>query len=221
MLRLLHPWLPVRIDDPSTALRHAPCILVANHQSFLDIYLLGAQDQSDLCLVSKSWPHRLLFFFAPMMRSAGYIDAQSLDAATVHARCRERIADGATLVFFPEGRRSRDGNLGRFHAGAFLLALEEGVPVVPLAIMDSFRACPPGSLRFRPGGIHMAVLPPMHPPRADDPLAHRTFMRSVRTAFLQALPEGADGQGHAPHGESPDNTARPPHGNAVQSSPIP
>jgi len=188
MLFFLRPWLPVRMGNPGLAVRYPRSIIVPNHQSFLDIYLLGAQRQSNLCLVTKSWPYRLLFFFAPTMRSAGYIDAESLPAEEVEKLCLERLQEGATLVIFPEGRRTRDGSLGRFYSGAFRLALHAQAPVLPLLIRNTFHIFPPGSKTFTPMTVEMAFLDPVFPQGfATDSLPHRAMMRHVRAQFLRHL----------------------------------
>jgi 1-acyl-sn-glycerol-3-phosphate acyltransferase len=184
----LRPWLPVHIRNPGLPVRYPCAIIVPNHQSFLDIYLLGVLSQSNLCQITKSWPYRLLFFFAPTMRSAGYIDAESLPAEEVEKLCLQRLQEGATLVIFPEGRRTRNGSLGRFHSGAFRVAVRAQVPVLPLLIKNTFRIFPPGSKTFTPAPIEMAFLDPVFPQDfVAELLPHRAMMRYVRTQFLQNL----------------------------------
>ena len=188
MLFLLRPWLPVRMRNPGLAVRYPRSIIVPNHQSFLDIYLLGAQNQANICQITKSWPYRLLFFFAPTMRSAGYIDAENLPADDFEELCLQRLQEGATLTIFPEGRRTRDGSLGRFHSGAFRVAVRAQVPVLPLLIKNTFRIFPPGSRTFTPALIEMKFLDPVFPRDfADELLPHRAMMRHVRTQFLHHL----------------------------------
>lgn len=163
-------------------------ILILNHQSMLDIYLIGLQSCSNICLVSKSWPYRLLFFFSPMMRAAQYIDAERLDAQTVFARCQKRLEEGATLVFYPEGRRSRDGGLQRFHAGAFYLAARLGIGVTPIVIHNSFRILPPQTFLFQRGTLVVEILPDIHPQDFQrEPVPHRSMMRATHAVFKKHL----------------------------------
>jgi 1-acyl-sn-glycerol-3-phosphate acyltransferase len=191
-LFFLQPWLPVHIRNPRLAERHPRSIIASNHQSFLDLYLIGAQSQSNVCLVTKSWPFRLLFFFAPAMRCAGYIDAESLPPEEIEGLCLQRLQEGATLVIFPEGRRTRNGALGRFHSGAFRIAVRAQAPVLPLVIKNTFRIFPPGSTSFTPAPIEMEFLDPVLPQDfAQELLPHRAMMRHVRTQFLQHLPSPA------------------------------
>ena len=187
-LFFLRPWLPVRMRNPGLAVQHPRSIILPNHQSFLDIYLLSAQSQANVCMVTKSWPYRLLFFFAPTMRSAGYIDAESLPADDVEELCLQRLHEGATLMIFPEGRRTRDGSLGRFHSGAFRVAVRAQIPVLPLLIRNTFHIFPPGSRTFVPAPIEMAFLDPVFPQDfATATLPHRAMMRHVRAQFLHRL----------------------------------
>ena len=187
-LFLLRPWLPVRMRNARMAVECPASIIVCNHQSFLDIYLLGAQDQANVCLITKSWPFRLLFFFAPTMRSAEFIDAERLTAEQVEAQCLERLRDGATLVVFPEGSRTRTGALGKFRAGAFHIAVKAGRPVLPLLIHNSFQVFPPGSKGFNPATIHMEFLDPVWPQDfAEELLPHRAMMRHVRNLYVKHL----------------------------------
>ncbi len=194
MLFLMRPWLPVRIRDAARPKGHAPGVLVCNHQSFLDLFLLAAQDEADLCLMARHWPFRL-YFFAPAMLAAGFIDAESLPGEAVAALAKERLKEGAMLVVFPEGHRSRTGRLGRFHAGAFRIAVEADVPVFPLVIRDSFAVCPPGRLFLDPSPVHMVCLAPVHPRDfRHEPLPHRAMMRHVRALFVQNLNEAGVGR---------------------------
>jgi 1-acyl-sn-glycerol-3-phosphate acyltransferase len=188
-LFFLRPWLPVRIHNPDLAVRYPCSILLPNHQSFLDLYLMSAQNQANVCMVTKSWPQRLLFFFAPAMRSAGYIDAESLPPGDVEDLCLQRLQEGAALLIFPEGRRTRNGSLGRFHSGAFRVAVRAQVPVLPLLIKNTFHIFPPGSTTFTPAPIEMAFLEPVFPQDfTDELLPHRAMMRRVRAQFLRHLP---------------------------------
>lgn len=187
-LFLLRPWLPVRMRNSQMAVEHPGSVVVCNHQSFLDIYLLAAQDQANVCLITKSWPFRLLFFFAPTMRSAEYIDAESLPTEQVEAQCLERLRDGATLVVFPEGSRTRTGALGKFRSGAFHVAVKAGRPVLPLLIHNSFQVFPPGGKGFYPATIHMEFLDPVWPQTfSEELLPHRAMMRHVRNLYVKHL----------------------------------
>lgn len=186
-LTIIAPVIPYRLERTDLAVRHPGSILICNHQSALDLYLLAAQDQSNLCIVAKHWPFRL-FFFAPAMRHAGFIDAENMEPEAFQALCCQRLKEGVTLVMFPEGRRSRDGRLGRFHSGAFRVAVASGRPVLPLVIHDSRQVFPPGAKWFRMRPVKMDFLDPIWPGDfADSDLPHRAMMRYARQAYVERL----------------------------------
>lgn len=190
-LWLIRPFIKIRCINPQGAKHLGSCILVCNHQSILDLYLLSAQDCRQPCPVTKSWPFKLLFPFAPGMLAAGYVQVEGRTAQEVHAQCRQRLSEGAALVFYPEGRRSRDNTLGKFHAGAFKLALEENVPIVPIVIRNSGKAIRPGSLVLEPCPVEMELLPPIMPEgfaafRCQS-IPHRALLRYVRGLYKTAL----------------------------------
>ena len=189
-------WRPVvRVAYPAgwPAVFPGTALVAANHQSWLDIYLLAAQANRDICFLVRGWPFRRLFFFGPLMRLAGYIETEGAGWETVLARCRAEAARGATLVAFPEGTRGPDGALGRFHSGLFKLAWELGLPVQPLIIRHSGRVMPKGSLIFRPGLVRLAWGPPLRPEDfVRETLPHGALRRAARLIFRRALILGPD-----------------------------
>lgn len=182
---LVRPFFNIELINMDEAKKAAPCIIVSNHESILDLYMLGAQDCSQVCPVTKSWPFRKLFPFAPAMLTAGYINAESMAIDEIAETCRERVKEGCVLVFYPEGRRSL--KLGRFHSGAFRFALSENLPIVPMLIRGSGKAIPPGSLLATPGEITVEMLPAITPEQYGQfrsaPLPHRALMKYVREKF--------------------------------------
>lgn len=191
VLWLSRPFIKIRCINPGGAKDLGSCILVCNHQSILDLYLIAVQGCHQACPVAKSWPFRLLFPFAPGMLAAGYIQAEGHTPHEISALCHQRLSEGTALVFFPEGRRSRDNSLGKFHAGAFKLALEENVPIVPMVIRNSGKAIRPGSLLLEPCCVEVELLPPIMPEGfaafRGDLLPHRTLLKYVRQLFKKAL----------------------------------
>lgn len=172
------------------------CVIVSNHQSILDLFILGAQGNPQVCPVTKLWPFRLLLPFSPAMLAAGYINVEGLAPARISRECRERIRENATLVFYPEGKRSRNGKLGRFHSGAFIFALEENLPIVPLVIRGSGKIIAPGSIQVNNGSIEVEMLSPILPESYEkfrsEPLPHRALSKYVRNMFILKLEEDTD-----------------------------
>jgi len=149
-------------------LEHAPPgkaqILVANHQSMLDIWALMATVPASLRFVAKEELARIPIF-AAACRAAGHVfidRGNAVKAAGAIRAAGDRMRrEGLTLVLFPEGTRSRDGSLGRFRRGAFALAIETGADLVPVAIEGGGRVLERGAKRVRPGTIRIRLAPPV------------------------------------------------------------
>lgn len=190
-LLLLRPFIKVHCHNYYEGVGKLPCIITANHQSILDLYLLGFQGVTQVCPVTKTWPFRLLLPFAAIMRTAGYVEAEGHSVEEIVQECRQRVKEGAALVFYPEGQRSRDGKLGRFHAGAFQLALEENLPIIPMVIKNSGMVIKPGSLNVFPGTVEMEMLPAIMPSVYEkfrqEAIPHRALLKYVYRLYQEKL----------------------------------
>jgi len=174
--------------------RNLPCIYLVNHQSSVDIWVLIAALPLSVRFVAKEELFRIPVFgwllsaadFVPINRSNRTEAIRSLEAAA------KRVRDGRPLVLFPEGSRGRNGTLQPFKKGAFHLALQAGVPVVPIVIRNSFHVMPPGTLRVRPGPVYVTIEPPMDvaPFQPDD---YEGLLRTVRAVIERRYHEPIDG----------------------------
>jgi 1-acyl-sn-glycerol-3-phosphate acyltransferase len=164
-----------------------PVILVSNHLSFFDSYFMGGLPAvSDLVFVVRAWPFRM-FWYTLVMRLARYPDVESFDWEVTEALCRTALERGSSLLFFPEGHRSRNGRLQRFYSGAFKLATETGVPVVPLCITGTDRMLPPGRFRLCPTRVCLRALPAVDPADFPGPLGHRQMRRHIHTLMSETI----------------------------------
>lgn len=141
----------------------APRIFLANHLSTLDIWVVAPALPDTTRFVAKK-----SIFWIPVlgqaMAVAGFIPIDRADRARAIrslGRASQRIRDGESVILFPEGTRSRDGKLGRFKRGAFHLAIEAGVPVVPVAISGTGKVVRPRSMVVRPGPVRVTFMPPI------------------------------------------------------------
>src|SRR4029079_17817389 len=94
------------------------------------------------------------------------------DRAGILKRWRALVASGLSLIIFAEGTRSWDGQVARFKAGSFLLAIEAGLPIVPLAVIGTRQVMPKGRLRTEPADVRLIVPDPIQPPVIDQPTVH-------------------------------------------------
>ncbi len=123
------------------------------------------------------------------MRLARYLDVEA-DGFDVSAEQAQAItAAGGSILFFPEGHRSRDGELQRFYSGAFLLALKLDLPLVPLCITGTDTLLPPGTFRMRPAKVRMQALPPVNPADFSGDDAHILMRKQVKKMMVQKIKE--------------------------------
>lgn len=139
-------------------------IRIANHLSFLDMPLLATLP------VQMKWVSKKELFQLPivgwLMHSAGHIsvDRGSKGAAKSLQKMKAPIQDGTSVMIFPEGTRSRDGNLKPFKKGAFHAAMDNNFPVQPIVIEGSFSCIKPDTWEMNlRGDLHVSVLDPVYP----------------------------------------------------------
>jgi 1-acyl-sn-glycerol-3-phosphate acyltransferase len=95
------------------------------------------------------------------------------------------------VLFFPEGTRSHDGSLGKFERGGFLLALRSGLPIVPVGVRGARDVLPRGSVRVRPGRIHLSFGAPIDP--ADYGIRRREeLVEAVRQRIAELSQTGLE-----------------------------
>jgi 1-acyl-sn-glycerol-3-phosphate acyltransferase len=141
-----------------------PAVIVANHESWFDVFALVVHLPVDTRFVGKIELTRIPFF-GPSWLACGHIAIDRSDRVkaieSLRAAGETLRREGAVVVMFPEGTRSPDGRLLPFKKGAFVLALQTGVPVVPVGVSGSRDIMPKGSWRIRSGTIVVRVGPPI------------------------------------------------------------
>ena len=163
-----------------------PCVLVANHLSFFDIYSLACLPFSNVSIAIRNWPFKMLWY-APFMHLAGYINVEKMNWQTLLESGARVLSKGGGLLFFPEGHRSRNGQLHRFHSGAFRLAIETGVKIVPLCIKGTNDVLPPGRWWLKPGKVSIKALGPVDPKFYQGSAAHLLIRKDVKRMMTQSL----------------------------------
>ena len=137
-------------------------IIAANHQSYFDIWALIAGLPASVRFIAKRELANIPMLSVGM-RSAGHVlidrDRPRSAKKTLREAGDRMRAEQLTLVLFPEGTRSRDGRLGRFRRGSFVLALETRASLVPAAVEGGQHVYPPGAKRVRRGPITVRLGP--------------------------------------------------------------
>jgi 1-acyl-sn-glycerol-3-phosphate acyltransferase len=147
---------------PPPDIRTQPYVVVANHESTADPFLL-CWLRWDMRWVAKEDLFRIPWI-GWMLRCGGDIPLRRGHGESIKemmAECRRTLAAGVPVMMFPEGTRSPDGRLLPFKDGAFALAIEAGVPVLPLAIAGTRDCRPKGSVWFGEARARVRVLEPV------------------------------------------------------------
>ncbi|HEU0177069.1 MAG TPA: lysophospholipid acyltransferase family protein [Blastocatellia bacterium] len=138
-------------------------VFIANHQSNLDPPLLFSYLGHNVGAIAK-----IELFRIPIMKQ-GFplahvvpVDRSNRERAAQSARRgADELRRGHSLMAFPEGTRSSDGRVKEFKKGVFFMAIEAGVPIVPVTINDTRLVMPKGEKRAVPGDIYLEILPPV------------------------------------------------------------
>jgi len=155
-------------------------IFVANHQSIYDIPVVFASLPYQLRIIAKeslgAFP-----FLGWHLRRTGHllVDRRNPDRAGILKRWKALVEQGLSLIIFPEGTRSENGRVGIFKAGSFLLAIEAGLPIVPLSVDGTRRVMRKGRLMTCPGHVTLVVHAPIETASLDVSDA-RSLARRVR-----------------------------------------
>lgn len=178
--------------DPTTSY-----VFVANHQGAFDIWAIyGYLDHNFKWLMKKGLEKIFLVGYACRRAGHVFVDDSSLRGikSTVE-EAEERLREGMSVVIFPEGSRTWDGRMAPFKRGAFMLASEFGLPVVPLTIDGSFRRMPRTTYNVTPGVITLTIHKPILPPEGG--FNSKKLMAQCREAINSALPSSDRDPGEA------------------------
>jgi 1-acyl-sn-glycerol-3-phosphate acyltransferase len=189
--RVLLLGLGVRVDvEGASNLPRGPAVFAANHGSALDIPILFGYLPADFRFI-----HKRSLYLVPVLGwslwVAGHVGIdrgnpfrarKSLEAAA------QRIHHGTSVAVFPEGTRSPDAGVRPFKRGSFVLALEAGVPVVPVSLHGVKRVVPRGISTLRPGRVRLVIHPavPTEGRGADDAASLAEEVRRVVAAGVDA-----------------------------------
>ncbi len=167
-------------------------VFLSNHQSNFDGPMLCCIVPRDLKALIKKEMMRLPVLslvlkqvqFVPIERKNPKQAQSGIDRGV------DLLKDGKSFFAFPEGTRSRDGHLGEFKKGVFIMAIKAQAPVVPVTIVDSRRIQPPGRYGIRAGSIHVFIHDPIETAGMDLEDRNR-LVQLTRDAIASRLPAEA------------------------------
>ena len=196
----------VVLENPERIDPDRPQILVANHVSWFDVLALAGHIPGKYRFVAKKELANVPFF-GPAWRACGHIsiDRKDINSAIQSlAEARRKLEEECpTVVLFPEGTRSRNGELRTFKKGAFVLAIQTGVEVIPTALVGTREVMPAGGWGIRRGRTIRV--------RFGEPLSVEGMKMEDRDALTRraraAVAALLDGPGEDEHQTQSDNQA--------------
>ena len=178
----------VKIEGLENLQTDEPQIVVSNHQSWFDVFALAAHLPVRYRFVAKK-ELGTVPIFGKAWKSCGHVsvDRGNREAAiaSLDQAWREIHEEKLTMVLFPEGTRSPDGRLQRFKKGAFVLAIQGQVPLVPVAVVGSRDVMPKGRLRVKSGPITLRIGTPI--PTAGSTIRDRNRLLDASKDAIRLL----------------------------------
>ncbi|MEO8076505.1 MAG: lysophospholipid acyltransferase family protein [Acidobacteriota bacterium] len=173
----------VRVSGLERLDRTRSYVFAANHQSIYDIPIAFTTLPLQLRIIAKDSIGRVPFLGWHLRRTGHLLVDRKNPGAGVLKRMAALIGAAHSIIVFPEGTRSADGAVGRFKGGPFLLAIDSGVPVVPVSIAHSRFVMRKGRLMVCPGEVEVTVHEPI--PTAGVTRAQaRQFAERVRDVVI-------------------------------------
>jgi 1-acyl-sn-glycerol-3-phosphate acyltransferase len=163
-------------------------LFMSNHASNLDPPVITPLLGRRISIIAKQELFKIPFF-GRAMRAAGFVAVNRSASRAAVQSIHDAIGvlqSGQAMLVFPEGTRSPDGKLLPFKKGPFLLAMEAGVPVVPITVVGSHEAWPKGKMSLHPGEVVVHFHPPIDPRRFA---RKEELLVAVRATIQSALPE--------------------------------
>jgi 1-acyl-sn-glycerol-3-phosphate acyltransferase len=176
-------FLPVSVDGEEHIQPGQSYVFVSNHQSMFDVWLIYGWLPVIFKWLMKA-ELRKVPFVGTGCKAAGHIFVERRNAKAAMESLREvekQLVNGVSTVIFPEGTRSTTGETGRFKRGAFQIALDLGLPVIPLSLDGCFEVLPKGKPFVHRHPVHMYIGEPIDLKQFDDP---NEAIEAVRNAVI-------------------------------------
>lgn len=175
-----NPFVRKTILNPSGEDFKKPAVLIANHTSFLDILTVGMLYPKIIYLVND-WVYRSPIFGRAVQLAGFYPVSGGIEKGLDHLR--EKVDQGYSLMAFPEGTRSRTNKIRRFHKGAFYLAEQFNMDIIPILIHGNSEVLPKGTFVIRDGSITVKILDRIRPQNRDFGNTSRERCKNIAAYF--------------------------------------
>lgn len=179
----------VKVDGRDKINNNQSYVFIANHQGAYDIWAIyGFLGHNFKWLMKKSLEKVFGVGWACRCAQQVFVDDSSIAGIrNTISEAEQRLKDGMSVVIFPEGSRSWDGKMIDFKRGAFMLAAEFKLPIVPITIDGSFRAMPRTTYNMRPSTIRIIIHDPIWP--GEKGFNTKTLIKQCYDVIESSLPE--------------------------------
>jgi len=145
-------------------------VFVSNHQSIYDTPVIFASLPYQLRIIAKASLARFPVLGWHLRRGGHlFVDRRHPDPTGILRRWRALVSEGLSLLIYAEGTRSGDGRVARFKGGSFMVAIQAGLPIVPLSVIGTRKVMPKGRLRTEPADVTLIIHDPIQPPLLEAP----------------------------------------------------
>jgi len=150
-----NPFLHKKVINKFNENFEKPAIIIANHSSFIDILAMGMLSPKIIFLVND-WVYNSPIFGGTVRKAGFYPVSEGLEGGVEHLR--QKVNEGYSLMIFPEGTRSVSNQINRFHKGAFYLAEEFNLDIIPVLIHGASEAIPKGDFVIHHSHVTLSIL---------------------------------------------------------------
>ncbi|WP_264535730.1 1-acyl-sn-glycerol-3-phosphate acyltransferase [Flavobacterium sp. N1736] len=150
-----NPFIHKKVINKFNETFEKPAIIIANHSSFIDILAMGMLSPKIIFLVSD-WVYNSPIFGGTVRKAGFYPVSEGIEGGVEHLR--QKVNEGYSLMIFPEGTRSESNQIKRFHKGAFYLAEEFNLDIIPVVIHGASEAIPKGDFVIHHSYLTVSIL---------------------------------------------------------------
>ncbi|WP_299529984.1 MMPL family transporter [Ulvibacterium sp.] len=179
-----NPFVRKKVINEHRETFEKPAMLISNHTSFLDILAIGMLHPKIVFLVND-WVYNSPIFGRAAKLVGAYPVSSGLENGEEYLR--GKVAQGFSLITFPEGTRSPTNKIRRFHKGAFYLAEKLELDILPILIHGNSEVLPKGSFIIRDGGITLKILPRIKTKDPDFGIDYSQRTKRISTYFKDSI----------------------------------
>lgn len=185
-------FIPVSVDGIENIQPNQSYVFVSNHQSMYDVWLIYGWLPVVFKWLMKAEIRRIPFV-GTACKAAGHIFVERRKVKSSMGSLHEiekQLTNGVCTVIFPEGTRTLDGEVGRFKRGAFQIAMDLGLPVIPLSLKGCFEVMPKGQPFVRRVPVHMHIGKPIDLKQFKDTEGNpdaNAAIEAVRNAVIEGM----------------------------------